>query len=434
MAVISGSADSGRSESAEVSTGVTTMAPTRRARLLTAAAARGIPLAAILTAVGVVALTFLAGKLLYRLKDVLLLIVVAGFIALILNPLVLYLQHHRIKRRGWAVAIVTIWGAIVFAGLAFAFGHPLVTGLTHLSQRLPTYVQDAEHGRGWIGHLARHYHLAAWAQRNAPKLQSIGVSLAKPALSLGKGAVSLIVTLGTIFILVLLLLLEGPKMRQGILGLMEPERAKRYARVAHEINQSVTGYMVGDILTSVIAGVVVFFTLLALGVPFPLLWALWVALVDFLPQVGGALAGIPTVLFALGHSLTAGIVTAAVFIAYQQIENHVLNPVIMSRTVNVNPLLILVSVLVGATIGDWVGGLFGSFVAALIAIPAAGALQIVVRELWQATGPGGPLDAEPPVTDGPAPSTGGYHAAGWPFPSRNPATSLGTAAMCAWNQ
>jgi predicted PurR-regulated permease PerM len=401
MAVMSGNADStARGTSAEVSADVTAAATTRRARIRKAAAARGIPLAAIITAVAVVALTFLAGKVLYRLKDVILLMVIAGFLALILNPLVLYLQNHRIRRRGWAVAIVAIWAAIVFVGLAFAFGNPLVNGLTHLSQRLPTYVQDAEHGRGWIGHLVRRYHLAAWAQRNAPKIQSFGVSLAKPALSLGKGALSLVLTLGTIAILVLLLLLEGPKMRQGILGLMAPERAKRYARVAHEINQSVTGYMVGDILTSLIAGIVVFFTLLALGIPFPLLWALWVALVDFLPQVGGALAGIPTVLFALGHSLTAGIITAAVFIAYQQIENHVLNPVIMSRTVKVNPLLILISVLVGASIGDWVGGFFGSFVAALIAIPAAGALQIVARELWQATGPGGPLDDVSAAADG----------------------------------
>ena len=413
MAVISGSADPAQpSTPTGASAGTTPAAPTRLGRIRKAAASRGIPLAAIVTAVALVALTFLAGKLLYRLRDVILLMVVGGFLALILNPLVLYLQHHRIKRRGWAVAIVAIWAALVFAGLAVAFGHPLVNGLTHLSQRLPSYVQDAEHGRGWIGHLARRYHLAEWAQRNAPKLQSIGASLAKPALSLGKGAVSLVVTLGTIAVLVLLLLLEGPKMRQGILGLMAPERAKRYARVAHEINQSVTGYMAGDVLTSVIAGVVVFFTLLALGVPFPLLWALWVALVDFLPQVGGALAGIPTVLFALGHSLTAGIITAAVFIAYQQIENHVLNPVIMSRTVKVNPLLILVSVLVGASIGDWVGGFFGSFVAALISIPAAGALQIVVKEVWQATGPGGPLDDEPePARGEPASQATGKRAA-----------------------
>jgi predicted PurR-regulated permease PerM len=388
------------------------VAPTRRARILTAAAARGIPLAAILTAVGVVAVTFLAGKLLYRLRDVILLLVVGGFLALILNPLVLALQHWRIKRRGWAVAVVTIWAVLVFAGLAFAFGHPLVNGLTHLSQRLPGYVQDAEHGHGWIGHLARRYHLTEWAQRNAPKLQSFGAGLAKPALSVGKGAVTLMVTLGTIAVLVLLLLLEGPKMRQGILGMMAPQRARRYARVAHQINQSVTGYMAGNILTSLIAGAVVFLTLLALGVPFPLLWALWVALVDFLPQVGGALAGIPTVLFALGHSLTAGIITAAVFLAYQQVENHVLNPVIMSRTVKVNPLLILVPVLVGASIGDWVGGFFGSFVAAMISIPAAGALQIVARDLWHATGPGGPLDDEPPPASGePASQATGKRAA-----------------------
>jgi len=408
MAVISGADSTGRGVPAGRPAGVTATSPTRRARLRKAAVSRGIPLAAILTAVGVVALTYLAGKLLYRLRDVILLMVVAGFVALILNPLVLYLQNWRIRRRGWAVAVVIIWAGLVFAGLAVAFGHPLVSGLTHLSQRLPSYVQDAEHGHGWIGHVARHYHLAAWAQRNAPKLQSFGVSLAKPALSLGKGAVSLLVTLGTIAVLVMLLLLEGPKMRQGILGLMAPERARRYARVAHEINQSVTGYMVGDVLTSVIAGVVVFFTLLALGIPFPLLWALWVALVDFLPMVGGALAGIPTVLFAAGHSLTAGIITAAMFIAYQQVENHVLNPVIMSRTVKVNPLLILVSVLVGSSIGDWVGGFFGSFVAALLSIPAAGALQIVAKELWQATGPGGPLDDEPAAASNePAPQASG---------------------------
>jgi predicted PurR-regulated permease PerM len=174
-------------------------------------------------------------------------------------------------------------------------------------------------------------------------------------------------------------------MRQGLVQLIPPERAAYYTRVAREISQSATGYALGNLLTSLIAGVVIFVTLTLLRVPFPLLWALWVALVDFLPMIGGALAGIPTVLFALGHSLTAGIITAAAFLIYQQIENHVLNPVIMSRTANVNPLLVLLSLLVGTSIGDWVGGFFGSFVGALLAIPAAGALQVITRELWHAT-------------------------------------------------
>jgi predicted PurR-regulated permease PerM len=276
-----------------------------------------------------------------------------------------------------------------------AFGYPLVHGLTHFSQGLPSYVASAEHGHGWIGHLVRRFHLQAWITRNAPKLQSLGATLARPALNVGKGAVSLLATLATIFALVVLFLLEGPKMRRGLLALLPPERAANYVRVASEISQSATGYALGDLLTSLIAGVVVFVTLTALGVPFALLWALWVALVDFLPMIGGALAGIPTVLFALGHSLTAGIVTAAAFIAYQQVENHVLNPVIMSRTVKVNPLLVLLSVLIGTSIGNWLGGFFGAFVAALLSIPVAGALQVVARELWQATAYQGPSDAEP---------------------------------------
>ena len=85
--------------------------------------------------------------------------------------------------------------------------------------------------------------------------------------------------------------------------------------------------------------------------------------------------------------LTAGIITLAVFLIYTQIENHVLNPVVMSRTVKVKPLLVLVSILVGASIGSWIGGTFGGFVAALLAIPAAGALQVTIREIWQATAP-----------------------------------------------
>jgi predicted PurR-regulated permease PerM len=357
----------------------------RHGRLRDAAAKRGVPLATILVTVGVVVLTYLTGKLAYRIRDVLLMIAVAGFLSLILNPLVVALQRRGIRRRGAAVALVAVWTVVVFAGLLTAFGYPLAHGVTHFSQGLPTYVQAAEHGRGWIGHLVTRFHLQAWVNRNAPKLQNLGITLAKPALTAGKGAASLLATLGTIFALIVLFLLEAPRMRKGLLNLMPPERAAYYTRVAREISQSATGYAFGNLLTSLIAGVVIFVTLTLLRVPFPLLWALWVALVDFLPMVGGALAGIPTVLFALAHSLTAGIVTLAVFVIYQQIENHVLNPVVMSRTANVDPLLVLLSLLVGASIGDWAGGFFGSFVAALLAIPFAGALQVITRELWQAS-------------------------------------------------
>ena len=372
-------------------------------RLLRAADRRHVPLITILVTVGVVAATYLAGRLLYRLKDIVLLILVAGFIALLLNPVVGVVQQRLFPRRGAAVAIVTLLATLVFIGLAVAFGYPLVNGITHLADALPGYIANAQHGRGWIGHLVTRYHIQDWVQRNTPKLVGYAQSLSKPALSIGAGALSLVIELLTIFFLVLLLLLEAPKMRVWTLSQMRPARAAKATSVASEVNRAVAGYMLGNFLTSIIAGVVVFVALLILGVPYPLLWGLWVALVDFLPMIGGALAGIPTALFAFTHSVTAGIVTAIVFIAYQQVENHILNPVIMAKTVKISPLLVLIAVLVGASLGILVGGLFGGFVAALLAIPAAGALQVLVREAWQVTAP---PPAPPSGDDEPAAARG----------------------------
>jgi predicted PurR-regulated permease PerM len=358
-------------------------------RVWAAADFRRVPLRTIITAILAVAFFFLAGKVLYRLKDVLLLLLVAGFLALILNPVVGVTERYVVRRRGFAVTVVAVLLLLVFSGLSVAFGYPLVNAITHLADNLPTYVANAEQGKGWIGKLVQHYHVQQWVQKNESKLVSFGQNVSAPALAVGKGALSLLIELLTIFILVLLLLLEGPRLRRGVLSLLSPGQAEEAQAVASEVNRSVIGYMLGNFLTSLICGIVVFIDLAVLGVPFPLLWALWVALVDFLPMIGGALAGIPVVIFAVFHSLTAGIVTLVVFLVYTQLENHILNPIIMSKTVRISPLLVLVSVLVAASLGDWVGGLFGGFVAALLAIPAAGAFQVVVREAWRLTAPPG---------------------------------------------
>jgi predicted PurR-regulated permease PerM len=371
-----------------VTVDVTDEAPkpeTRLSRLWQAAEVRKIPLRTIVVAVAVVAITYLAGKLIYRIRDIVLLFLVAGFVAVLLNPIVVLLQRKLFPRRGVAVGIVTLLAVLVFISLAVAFGYPLVNGITHLADQLPTYVANADHGKGWIGHLVRKYHVQSWVQKNAPKLVSYGQSLSKPALTIAGGALSIVIELATLFILVLLLLLEAPKLRRALTSQMTPHRAAEVTRVAGDVSRAVTGYMLGNLLTSLIAGVVTFVDLMILGVPFPILWGLWVALVDFLPMVGGALAGIPTVLFAFGHSITAGITTAVVFLIYTQLENHVLNPVIMSKTVKISPLLVLTSVLVGASLGSLVDGIFGGFVAALLSIPAAGALQVLVREAWRLT-------------------------------------------------
>jgi predicted PurR-regulated permease PerM len=153
--------------------------------------------------------------------------------------------------------------------------------------------------------------------------------------------------------------------------------------ILDDVGKAIVGYVLGNMLTSLIAGLVVGVALFVMGVPYVIVLALWVALVDFLPLIGGLLAGVPTVIVASLHSLSAGIVLAVVFLVYQEIENHFLNPLVMSRTVRLNPLLVLLAVLVGAELGALVGSVFGGLVGALIAVPTAGAIQVLARDLWR---------------------------------------------------
>ena len=360
---------------------------TRRALIFRRAQESHVPLKTILVTVLTVVAVYLAGKILFRLRDVLLLMLVGGFVALLLNPLVALLQQWKLPRRGFAVLVVTLVAVLVFAGLAFAFGYPLVNSTSHLAHALPAYFQKAQHGKGWIGHLLRRYHIEHWLHKNASKLVTFAKGLSKPALALGRGAATVLLALVTLFAFVVLLLLEGPKMRKASLGMISPKRSAWITRVSAEVSRSALGYMLGNLATSVIAGFVIFITLFCLSVPFAFLWALWVALVDFLPQIGGALAGIPTVLFALVHSITAGIITAVVFLIYTSIENHVLYPIIMSRTVKINPLTVFVAMIVAAVLGAWVAGIFGGFVGVMLAVPAAATLHVLFQEIWNSTRP-----------------------------------------------
>jgi len=362
-------------------------AQSRRGRLFRRADRSDVPLRTIFASVFTVAAVYVAAMVLYRLRELLMLMLVGGFVALVLNPVVAALQRWKIHRRGFAVAIVSLAFFAVFLGLAVTFGYPLVNGLTHLANTLPSYVHKAQHGRGWIGRLMSHYHVENWIRKNSSKLISLANGLSKPALALGRGAVTVLLAMLMTFAFVVLLLLEAPKMRAIIVSIMSPESMAKVSKVSGRVSRAATGYVLGNVLTSITAGLVVFITLFALSVPFAFLFSLWVALVDFLPTIGGALAGIPTVLFALGHSLTAGIVTAVVFLTYTQIENHILNPVVMSRTVKLNPLTVFVAVLVGAEVGAWIGGLFGGLIGVLLAVPTAATLQVIVIEFWTTTEP-----------------------------------------------
>jgi predicted PurR-regulated permease PerM len=360
----------------------------RRERLFAAASAKGVPLRTILTVDAVVIVTWVLYRLVGRLREVILWILIAAFIALVLNPAVNFLQRHRF-RRGPAIGLVFAGAAVVFAGLLGLFGYPLVNSLTHVAKSLPTMVQQVQKGHGWLAHTLQRFHLLSWVQKNAPKLETAAKNLSKPALSEGTnlaGAVfSTILSLFTIAFLSLFMLLEAPNLRKGVLGSIKPERRTEIEAIAHRVSRQVTSYVLGTVALSVTFGAVVLVAMLILGVPFAVLVGLWVALVAMIPLVGGLIAAVPTVLIALLHSPSAGIVMLIVFVGFQLIENHFLYPVVMSRSVRMNPLWVLLSVLIGANLGGVFGSTLGALAGAVVAIPVGGAVQVISSELWNRT-------------------------------------------------
>ncbi len=360
----------------------------RRERLFAAASAKGVPLRTILAVDAVVILTWVLYRLIGRLREVILWILIAAFIALVLNPSVNFLQRHRF-RRGAAIGCVFAIAALIFAGLLGLFGYPLVNSLTHVAKQLPTMVSQVQKGHGWLAHTLQRFHLLSWVQKNAPKLETAAKNLSKPALSEGTNlagaAFSAILSLFTIAFLSLFMLLEAPRLRAGLLGTMRPDRRATIEDIAHRVSHQVTGYVLGTVALSVMFGVVVLVTMLILGVPFAVLIGLWVALVAMIPLIGGLIAAIPSVLLAFLHNPTSGLVMFIVFVGFQLIENHFLYPVIMSRSVRMNPLWVLLSVLIGANLGGAFGSTLGALAGAVVAIPVGGAVQVIFSEVWNQT-------------------------------------------------
>jgi predicted PurR-regulated permease PerM len=377
---------------------------TWRSRLTGSADRRGVPLATIVVTVAVVIglldlnVALIVG--LWALRTIVLYIVVAFFITLLLTPATRFLKARGLSH-GAATTLVFLLGALILIGLVYLFASPLVTAATNFGHQIPTLVREAKKGHGWLGRLVYRFHLQKYLSESSSKITSQITKVLKPAtaFSVGAAAVSTLVSIVTIAILTFFTMLEAPRMWGGFLRVFHRTTSDRLRRVVDETIRSITGYMLGNFTTSVIAGVVVGITLAILGVPFALLLAVFVALVDLLPLVGGLLAGVPVVIIAAIHSVTAGIVMLVVFLAYQQVENHILNPVIMSRTVRLNPFWVLIAVLVGASLGGRVAGGLGTFVGALVGIPFGGAIQVVIRELRK--GPDAPVAPEELMGKGP---------------------------------
>nr|WP_240948286.1 AI-2E family transporter [Planosporangium mesophilum] len=344
-------------------------------------------------------ITLLGLFLVYETRRVLTWIVIAAFFATALHPAVTRFERRVTWMRRWLSTLLVFLAVfLVLAGLAALFVAPLIREASHFVDQLPAIIRDTRAGRGPLGGLLNRFHLREYAEQHSEQIRDYLSGLGTPTLAFLRGAATTVAGILTIFVLSYLMVLQAPRLVDGFLSLFEPSRAERIQRVGRECARTITGYLTGNLLISVICGALTYVVLLVMGVPFAGLIALFVAIADLIPLVGATLGAVVATLAAFFQSLTAGIVVIVFFIVYQQLENHLLQPVILSRTVQLDPLTVVVSILIATELA----GLLG----ALLAIPVAAMIQIVVRDVWRErrarrTPPAG---AEPPGAESPEPA------------------------------
>jgi predicted PurR-regulated permease PerM len=328
----------------------------------------------ILVVLGIVLVAAALFVFLYLAWHVITWILIALFFALALNPAVEFFERHGL-RRGLASAVVFLLALGAFAGLASLLIPPLVEQVTDFIDAVPGFIDDITAGRGPLGFLQDDYQIVdkveeALQTRGAGEV--LGITAA--GIAIAQGVITGVVGAVAIAFITFFMLLEGPRLVERFLGFVPESSRPRWERVGRDIYRTVGGYVTGNLLISLIAGIASAIVLFALGSDYAVALAVLVAVLDLVPLAGATLAAIivSTVAF-IELGWVRGVILIVFFVVYQQLENHVLQPVIYGRTVQLSPLVVLIAVLIGAELVGILG--------ALAAIPVAGIVQSIAREL-----------------------------------------------------
>lgn len=299
----------------------------------------------------------------------LILVGIALFLAIGLDPAVSWLVRRRIPRAA-AVALVVIVVLAVIGGFVAAAVPVLVTQATEFAAQAPAYLSSPQGHASLVGRLNDRFHLqqaatqllAGQSQRAAGGLLGMGEAVFNGA------ADTLIVAVLSVY-----LLADMPRVRRSLYRLVPASRRPRAVLLGDAIFARVGAYVLGNLLVSLIAGLATLILLLITGVPYPFLLAVFVALLDLVPVAGSIIGGVVVCLVALTVSVPVALAAVVFFVAYRFVEDYLLVPKIIGRVVRVPALITLVAVLLGAALYGVVG--------ALVAIPVAAAVLLIVREV-----------------------------------------------------
>ena len=310
-----------------------------------------VPFATIVATIGLVLATGVLYLLLSRTTKILNWMLIAAFFAVVLTPPVNWLVTRLRMPRSIAASLVFVIGFSCLGAMSYAFIRPLADEGRKFAKDFPTYVNDAQEGRGEIGKLVKKWKVDDWLEKNQDDLQKRAQNVFSPNKVLGTtvgalgSAFSIAAAILSTLVLTFLMLIQGHQVLTTATFLLAPHQRERIHNIGRNSAKAITGYVAGNLAISVIAGGSSFVFGLIANVPFVAVLALWVAFADLIPLVGATLGAIPFVIVAFLYTTPVGIAALIFFAIYQQFENQVLQPTIMAKTVALKPLMVLTSVL-----------------------------------------------------------------------------------------
>jgi predicted PurR-regulated permease PerM len=312
--------------------------------------------------------------LLWQLRKPISWLLIAIFLAIALSPPVNWLSRH--MRRGFAIALTYLGLLAVPVLLIALIVPPLITEANNFADNVPRYADDVTEyvqKNKRLREINEDYDITQKLEEEAKKLPNRLGGAAGTLRDIGFGIVNSLFALITILVMTAFLLGSGRQWTDAFIDSRPPEQRERLRRARDNMASAVGGYVAGALTIAAIAGVATYIVLLILGVPFRGPLAVIAGLFSLIPLVGATIAAVLIGIVTLFENFpTATIIWVIWAIAYQQIENHVIQPQIQKRTVNVQPFITIVAVLFGATLLGVLG--------ALVAIPVAASVQILVRE------------------------------------------------------
>ena len=316
-----------------------------------------------------VAVTIGLVELFLRATSVLILIGLAFFIAAGLDPVVVWLNRHGVRR--WAAALIVILALFAFVGGFIAAAIPPVSSQTSaLINELPKYVHQLQDHSSTLGRLNDKYHLQ---QRLTTLLSTKGSALAGGVIGAGKIVISTVSSILLVSVMTIYFLVGMPQVKLFLYHLVPRSRRTRVVLIGDEIFTKVGGYVLGNVITSFIAGAGTFLWMLAWGIPYPALLGLLIFLLDLIPVIGSTVGGAIVTLVAVTVSIPVAIATLVFYCAYRLAEDYLLVPRIIGHTVKVPAL--------GGMVAIVLGGVVMGIIGALIALPVAAAIQLLLQEI-----------------------------------------------------